>query len=95
MNFNTPNVKNMEYMFYNNYNLFTLNLSSFQTDRVKNMSHMFENCYNLVSLDLSNFNSSIANIDNILTNTSKLEIIITKDENICNLKPEGSQCYEN
>ena len=91
--FNTSNVKYMDHMFYNDYSLSLLNLSTFHTNKVINMDYMFANCYNLTSLDISNFNSSMASIDNIFTNSTKIKIIISKDENICEYKPLYADCY--
>ena len=57
-NFNTSNVTNMSYMFYNCNSLTNLNLSSFNTANVTDMSMMFVACNSLTSLNLSNFNTS-------------------------------------
>ncbi len=57
-NFNTSNVTNMSYMFYNCNSLTSLNLSSFNTANVTDMSMMFVACNSLTSLNLSNFNTS-------------------------------------
>ena len=46
------------HMFYNCYNLTSLDLSNFDTSNVTDMSYMFYNCNNLISLDLSSFNTS-------------------------------------
>ncbi len=54
----TSNVTDMEYMFYANYDLVDLDLSSFNTAKVTNMSNMFYNVNTLASTDLSNFNTS-------------------------------------
>ncbi len=82
-------------MFYNAYNLVSLNLSSFNTDNVYSMEFMFANCSNLITLDISHFNSSKALISNIFADDTKLEKIICKDERICSFRPNDSQCFEN
>lgn len=54
----TSKVTNMKYMFSNNSNLRTVDLSNFDTSKVTNMNNMFYGCYSLTSLDVSNFNTS-------------------------------------
>lgn len=54
--FNTENVENMAYMFYDCNSLVTIKgLDKFNTEKVTDMSYMFCNCYKLRSLDLSSF----------------------------------------
>jgi len=48
-------------MFYECYNLRSLDLSSFNTSAVTDMSYMFYDCINLITLDLSNFDTSKVN----------------------------------
>jgi surface protein len=55
--FDTSNVKNMKYMFYNS-NVSEVNLSSFNTSNVTDMMQMFLGARNLTNLDLSNFDTS-------------------------------------
>ena len=57
-NFDTSNVTNMYYMFFDISNLTTLNLSSFDTSNVTNMRYMFSGMSNLTTLNLSNFDTS-------------------------------------
>ena len=65
-NFNTNNVKDMSYMFYNYSSLTSLNLSNFNTNIVQDMSNMFdglkENC------DIITTNKELLNL---LTNLKK------------------------
>ena len=42
-NFNTNNVKDMKYMFYNCSSLTSLNLNNFNTNNVKDMKDIFSN----------------------------------------------------
>ncbi len=56
--FNTSEVTNMSYMFYNCRSLTGVDLTHFDTQKVTDMSHMFDGCRNLTTLDLSNFNTS-------------------------------------
>ena len=53
--FDTSNVTNMTYMFYNCKALTSINISSFNTENVTDMNHMFSECSSLSNLDLSNF----------------------------------------
>ena len=60
-NLNTTHVTDMSKMFYNCYNLNSLNLSQFNTGNVEKMNEMFYNCHGLNSLDLSTFNTAKVN----------------------------------
>ena len=60
-NLNTTHVTDMSKMFYNCYNLNSLNLSQFYTGNVEKMNEMFYNCHGLNSLDLSAFNTTKVN----------------------------------
>ena len=55
--FNTSNVTDMSYMFYNCNNLTTLDVSNFDTSNVTNMYNIFYNCQSLTSLDVSKWNT--------------------------------------
>ena len=55
--FDTSNVTNMSYMFYQMRALTELDLSSFDTSNVTNMAHMFMYMSNLERLNLANFNT--------------------------------------
>ena len=56
-NFDTSNVTNMYYMFFDTSNLTTLNLTSFNTSNVTNMSDMFYGMA-ITTLNLSSFDTS-------------------------------------
>ena len=60
-NLNTTHVTDMSKMFYNCYNLNSLDLSQFNTGNVEKMNEMFYNCQRLNSLDLSDFNTTKVN----------------------------------
>lgn len=60
-NLNTTHVTDMSKMFYNCYNLNSLNLSQFNTGNVEKMNEMFYYCRGLNSLDLSAFNTTKVN----------------------------------
>ena len=58
-NFNTANVTNMSWMFYNCSSLKSLDLSSFNTANVTDISYMFYGCSKLNSIDFGdNFNTA-------------------------------------
>lgn len=69
--FNSDNVINMSYMFYNCDSLIALDLSSFNTSKVLDMSYMFYNCASLIGdfADSSQFNLKSFDFSNVL-NTS-------------------------
>ena len=50
-------IKRLNYIFWNCYNLLNLDLSNFNTQNVTNMSYMFFSCNSLTNIDLSNFNT--------------------------------------
>jgi surface protein len=50
-------------MFFNCWELKSLNLSNFDTSSVINMQQMFASCTSLTSLDINNFNTS--NVENM------------------------------
>ena len=57
-NFDTHNITDMSYMFYNCCNLKSLNLFSFNTHKVTDMEAMFYECINLKTLDISEFDTA-------------------------------------
>lgn len=58
---NTENVTDMRGMFFDNYALESLDLSSFNTSKVQHFESMFYRCHALKELELSSFNTSSAN----------------------------------
>ena len=56
--FDTSQVTNMRFMFYNCSSLKSIDLSRFDTSKVTDMDAMFHGCSSLESIDLSNFNTS-------------------------------------
>ncbi len=55
--FDTSNVTNMAYMFYDCKSLTSLDISNFNTSKVTDMQGMFNDCHGLESLDLSSFDT--------------------------------------
>ena len=84
--FNTENVANMSYMFFDCHSLTSLDLSNFNTENVTNMSYMFYDCHSLTSLDLSNFNTeNVTNMNNMFIycrNLTDLDISNFNTENV-------------
>ena len=62
-NWNVNNIKRIDGMFYQCYNLTNIDVSNWNTSNVTNMEYMFYYCNNLITLNISNWNA--ANINNI------------------------------
>ena len=77
ISFETSNVQDMSYMFYNNENLGYIELSSFKTDNVKDMSYMFYGCKKLLKLELDNFitTDNLIKMDSMFSSCHNLEKI--------------------
>ncbi len=74
-NLNTSQVTDMSYMFYDCWQLPSLNLdfSSWNTGKVTNLSNMFYNCRAFVSLNLSNWNvSNVTNMGSMFESCNQL-----------------------
>ena len=75
-NFDTSNVVDMSYMFYNCQYIQNLNLDSLDTSNVTNMQYMFYNCLRLTNLDLSSFDTSnVTNMSYMFSDCRDLETI--------------------
>ena len=74
-NLNTSQVTDMSYMFYDCWQLPSLNLdfSSWNTGKVTNLSNMFYNCRAFVSLNLSNWNvTNVTNMSSMFESCNQL-----------------------
>ena len=73
-NFDTSQVTDMRYMFYEmSSNLTTLDLSNFDTSKVTNMGMMFDGMSNITTLNLSNFDTSkVTNMHSMFSRMSNL-----------------------
>ncbi|MBQ2329325.1 MAG: BspA family leucine-rich repeat surface protein, partial [Oscillospiraceae bacterium] len=89
---NTSSVTNMYQMFYDCYQLTSLDLSGWNTANVTNMSYMFYNCSSLKSLDISGFNTSRANLRYLFYGCNALEEI-TLGENFSFWGSNSSSSY--
>ncbi len=77
-NLNTSNITSMKYMFYNCFNLTSIDLTDWDTSKVTTMEQMFYNCQQLVSIDgLSNLNlGSLTSLARFAANSSVQSINI-------------------
>ncbi len=67
--FNTTNVTNMKFMFYDCVSLVDLNVSNLNTSKVTDMSYMFKNCQSLPIMDLKSFDThNVINMDAMFGN---------------------------
>ena len=72
-NFNTLNIKYMNFMFKNCSSLKSLDLSNINTSNVVNMEYMFYECHSLTSINLSSLNtSSVINMEYMFYNCISL-----------------------
>lgn len=75
-NFNTENVTNMTFMFYDCVRLVELDISNLNTNKVEDMSYMFFYCSSIESLDLRSFDTNqVTNMDYMFCRCSKLKEI--------------------
>ena len=76
--FDTKNVKDMRSMFYECWDLTSIDLSHFNTINVENMELVFAGCNKLKSIDLSHFNTkkvnSMANLFEDCRNLTKINL---------------------
>lgn len=72
----TTNVKNLNYMFYDNHALESVDVSSWNTENVTNMSSAFYNCMSLTEINLSNWKTnSVTSVSKLFDGCDKLERI--------------------
>ena len=82
-NFDTSQVVDMGYMFYNCSSLNTINLSSFDTSLVTQMDGMFSACYKLNYMNLFNFRETVlSSCSNMFNNVPNGIIICMNEANI-------------
>lgn len=84
--FNTENVTNMTFMFYECIKLEELNISNLNTSKVQDMSYMFYNCIVLNELDLRSFDTQqVTNMESMFYRCSKLtEIKVSSKWTVAN-----------
>ena len=72
-NFDSSNIKKMNYMFYSCTSLISINFDNFITSNVVDMNNMFCQCMALPSLNLSGFDTSmVENMDSMFSICSVL-----------------------
>ena len=70
---NTDNIKDVSYMFYNCKSLKNINVKNWNTAKVKTFANMFDGCILVKELDLTNWDTSFSsNMSNIFTNMNNL-----------------------
>ena len=75
--FDTSNISNMSFMFYNCKSLKEIDLKKFNTNKVINMNRMFYGCKSLIELNLSSFNTeNVLNMNEMFNGCNNLEKII-------------------
>ena len=85
-NLDTTNITSMAYMFYNNNNLQSLDLSNFNTSNVTSMYSMFLGCKSITTLDLTSFNTSnVTKMSNMFNNCLSLTTLKLTNFNTSNV----------
>ena len=85
-NFDTRQVKDMSYMFYNCVNLTEINVSSFDTSNVELIEAMFRNCSVVKTLDVGHFSlSKVTSILSIFENCKKIVSLDTSKWDLSNV----------
>ena len=83
-------------MFYNCYNLTSLNITEWHTENVTNMNGMFFNCKNILELDLRHFNTSnVMDIGNMFKQCSGLTSLDLRGwdtSNVTSMSATFQQC---
>ena len=92
--YDTSNVINMQYMFYNMSSLTNLDVSSFDTSSVISMPCMFDNMSSLTNLDVSNFDTSkVTNMASMFDNMSSLTNLDVSNFDTSNVKNMSYMFY--
>lgn len=74
--FNTSNVTDMKFMFYDCVNLIDLNVSNLNTSKVTDMSYMFCNCQSIKTIDLRSFDThNVIDMDVMFSNCREVKEI--------------------
>ena len=93
-NFDTSNVRSMNYMFSDCRSLTSINLSNFDTSKVRSMNYMFYNCTSLTSLNLSNFDTSnVTSMDTMFYNCKSLTSLDIRSFSSIYLNNTASMMY--
>ena len=85
--FNSENIKYMDYIFADCSTLTSVDLSHFNTQNIISISYMFHTCNSLPSIELSNFNTiNIENMEGMFYQCYKLTSINISSFKTYNLK---------
>ena len=85
-NFDTGNVTNMSYMFYNCSKLTTLDVSNWNTSKVTYMNYMFQSCSSLTTIDVSKWDTSkVTDMSSMFYGCSKLTTLDLSNWNTNNV----------
>ena len=94
-NLNTSATTTMQSMFYECYNLTSVNVSGFKTNNVTNMGWMFYECNSLTSLNLKNFDTSkVTNMQAMFYNCYSLKSIDISGFKTDNVNSMGWMFYK-
>ena len=94
-NLDTSNITSMAYMFYNNNNLQSLDLSNFNTSNVTIMMQMFLGCKSLTTLDFSSFNTSnVTDMSGMFYDCQKLTALDLSNFNTSKVKSMSNMFYD-
>ena len=92
--YDTSQVTDFGYMFYNCSGLTSLDLSNFDTSSVVTMEHMFYGCKYLTSLDLSNFDtSSVTTTEDMFNDCQALASLDLGNFNISSVTKASGMFY--
>ena len=79
----TSGVTNMSFVFYNCYNLGSIDVSNWDTSSVTNMSSMFNTCSSITWLDLSSFDTSnVTSMEAMFVNCAWLQNLNLSNRNL-------------
>ncbi len=97
INFDTSNVTDMSFMFYNAQDLTTINLSDLNTSNVKYMNSMFYKCNDLTAATLNGLvTSATVNLEGMFKGCTKLVTVYTEGwntQNVTNMSLMFNGCY--
>ncbi len=93
---NTANVTGMRGMFYDCWNLTSLDVSGFNTENATVMASIFSKCSNLTSLDVSGFNTSkVKKARSLFTGCSNLYTIYASSSFVATRLEDSSDMFFN
>ena len=89
-------VKSLDELFYNCYNVKSINFKRFYRNNIENMSRMFYNCTSLQEINLLNCNTiNVTDMSNMFYNCSSLKQLDLSDfntRNVTNMRSMFANC---